>query len=79
MTTVPLMQGKLLDARIPDYMGLTDPVSKLVQIPRSTPSVIAALIGQKKPEHVAQNLNLAKIPPLTTQQFNQTIKRLSGS
>jgi hypothetical protein len=50
------MTGRLLRASIPDYGGLNDQVPKLIQIIRSSPSVIASLIGQKKPEHVEQNL-----------------------
>ena len=51
-TSIPLFQGRLLGAQIPDYGGMSDPVGKLVQIVRSSPSVIAPLIGQKKAEHV---------------------------
>jgi hypothetical protein len=46
-TSVPLFQGRLLKAKIPDYDGLNDQVTKLIQIIRSSPSVIAPLIGQK--------------------------------
>src|SRR6266508_3348294 len=51
-TSIPLFQGRLLRGQVPNYGNVTDPVSKLVQIIRSSPSVIAPLIGQKKPEHV---------------------------
>ena len=60
-TSIPLFQGKLLKAQIPDYCDLSDPVAKLVQIVRSSPSVIAPLIGQKKPEHVEENLKVANV------------------
>ena len=46
-TSIPLFQGQLLRASIPDYGGLNDQVAKLIQIIRSSPSVIAPLIGQK--------------------------------
>lgn len=77
-TSVPLFQGRLLGAQIPDYGGLSDPVAKLVQIIRSSPSVIAPLIGQKKPEHIEQNLRVANIPPLSAQEFKQAVELLTS-
>ena len=75
-TSIPLFQSRLLRAKIPDYMGLDDQVAKLVQIIRSSPSVIAPLIGYKKPEHIEQNLKVANIPPLDEQEFKDAIKLL---
>jgi aryl-alcohol dehydrogenase-like predicted oxidoreductase len=75
-TSIPLFQSRLLRAKIPDYMGLDDQVAKLVQIIRSSPSVIAPLIGYKKPEHIEQNLKIANIPPLNEQEFKDAIKLL---
>jgi aryl-alcohol dehydrogenase-like predicted oxidoreductase len=77
-TSIPLFQGKLLGAKIPDYGGLSDPVSKLVQIVRSSPSVIAPLIGQKKAEHVKENLDVANMPPLSDEEFKQAVKVLTS-
>jgi aryl-alcohol dehydrogenase-like predicted oxidoreductase len=76
-TSIPLFQGRLLQSRIPDYGGLSDPVAKLVQIVRSSPSVIAPLIGQKKAEHVRQNLQVANVPPLSADEFKQAVKALT--
>jgi aryl-alcohol dehydrogenase-like predicted oxidoreductase len=53
-------------------------VGKLVQIVRSSPSVIAPLIGQKKAEHVEENLKVANVPPLTSEEFKQAIKMLTS-
>ncbi len=77
-TSIPLFQGRLLGARIPDYGGLSDPVSKLVQFVRSSPSVIAPLIGQKRPEHVEENLKVANLPPLSGDEFKQAVKVLTS-
>jgi aryl-alcohol dehydrogenase-like predicted oxidoreductase len=77
-TSIPLFQGRLLGAQIPDYGGLSDPVSKLVQIVRSTPSVIAPLIGQKKAEHVEENLKVANRPPLSAEEFKQAVRVLTN-
>ncbi len=77
-TSIPLFQGRLLGAQIPDYGGLDDSVAKLVQIIRSSPSVIAPLIGQKKIEHVEQNLKIANVPPLSPEEFKQAVKVLTS-
>ena len=78
-TSIPLFQGRLLRANIPSYdENLTDPVAKLVQVIRSTPTVIAPLIGQKKPEHVEQNLKLANVPPMSIEEFKRAISILLG-
>lgn len=78
-TSIPLFQGRLLHANIPTYKSeLTDPVAKLVQVVRSTPSVIAPLLGQKKPEHVEQNLKIADTPPMQVEEFRSAIKVLLG-
>jgi aryl-alcohol dehydrogenase-like predicted oxidoreductase len=51
-------------------------VAKLVQVMRSSPAVVAPLMGQKKPEHVQENLKVADIPPLTKEQFSQAVDAL---
>ena len=75
-TSIPLFQGRLLGAKIPDYMGLNDQVAKLVQVIRSSPSVTAPLIGYKKPEHVEQNLKIANVPPLSDSEFRDVVRTL---
>jgi aryl-alcohol dehydrogenase-like predicted oxidoreductase len=76
-TSVPLLQTRLLSARVPDYSGLTDQVHKLIQIIRSTPSVTAALIGQKNPDHVTKNMDIAKTAPLEESDFKKAVSMLS--
>ncbi|HET7147293.1 MAG TPA: aldo/keto reductase [Candidatus Nitrosopolaris sp.] len=78
-TSIPLFQGRLLRASIPDYGGLNDQVAKLIQIIRSSPSVIAPLIGQKKPEHVEQNLKISDIPPMNDEQYMRATEILLKS
>ena len=75
-TSIPLFQGRLLRASIPDYEGLDDQVAKLLQIIRSSPSVIAPLIGQKKPEHIEQNLKISDIPPMNEEQYKKACQIL---
>jgi aryl-alcohol dehydrogenase-like predicted oxidoreductase len=78
-TSIPLFQARLLNAEVPDYdTGLSTKVEKVVQFVRSTPSIIAPLIGQKSPVHVNENINLAKIPPMRDPEFSTATKILFG-
>ena len=74
--SAPLLQGRLLRANIPDYMGLSDQVAKLVQIIRSSPSIIAPLLGYKAPGHIQHNVKIANIPPMTEFEFMNVVKNL---
>ena len=76
-TSVPLFQTRLLNAKIPEYSGITDQVLKLIQIIRSTPNVTAPLLGHKNPAHVNQNIRIAKIPPLNEFEFEKALDILS--
>jgi aryl-alcohol dehydrogenase-like predicted oxidoreductase len=40
--------------------------------------VVAPLIGQKKAEHVEQNLKVADVPPLSAEEFKQAVKALTS-
>jgi aryl-alcohol dehydrogenase-like predicted oxidoreductase len=77
-TSIPLFQGRLFRSQIPNYGNATDPVAKLLQIIRSSSSVIAPLIGQKRPEHVEENLKVANMPPLSEKEFQQAIRILTN-
>jgi len=75
-TSIPLFQGRLLRTKIPDYGGLTDQVSKLLQIVRSSPSVIAPLVGQKEPNHVEQNLKISSVSPMGSKEYEEAVEIL---
>lgn len=75
-TSIPLFQGRLLRANIPDYGRITSQVMKVLQIVRSSPSVIAPLIGQKKLEHVEENLQISDIPPMNDEEYKEAVQRL---
>jgi aryl-alcohol dehydrogenase-like predicted oxidoreductase len=77
-TSIPLFQGRLLQAKVPDYGGLTEMVPKLIQIVRSSPSVIAPLVGHKKAEHVEENLKVSKYDPLAPEDFANAVRLLTG-
>ena len=77
-SSVPLLQGNLIQTKIPDYSEtLTDPIMKLLQIVRSSPSIIAPLIGQKKMDHVNKNNKISEIPPLSEEEFKLAIEVLT--
>jgi aryl-alcohol dehydrogenase-like predicted oxidoreductase len=76
-TSVPLLQAKLFGAKIPDYLGYNNQLLKIIQITRSTPNILAPLIGQKKLQHVKENIELAKVAPLDNSEFNNAIKIFS--
>ena len=78
-TSVPLFQTRLLNAKIPEYSGITNQVLKLIQIIRSTPNVTAPLLGHKNPAHVKQNIRIAKMSPLNEVEFQKALGILSKS
>ena len=76
--SVPLMQAKLLGPNvIPEFGGLK-PTHRALQFVRSTPGVIAPLVGQKSSSHVDENLELVKIPPMSESEFNQLVTSLTS-
>jgi aryl-alcohol dehydrogenase-like predicted oxidoreductase len=77
-TSIPLFQGRLLQAKIPDYGGLAGMIPKLIQIVRSSPSVVAPLVGHKKPEHVEENLQVARYPPLNSIEFAKAVRLMTS-
>jgi aryl-alcohol dehydrogenase-like predicted oxidoreductase len=78
-TSVPLMQGRLLaPGTIPEFGNLS-PALRCLQFIRSTPGVIAPLVGQKNPEHVRENLEILTIPPMSENEFNDLVKKLVSS
>jgi aryl-alcohol dehydrogenase-like predicted oxidoreductase len=69
MTSASIGQGRLarglsplLAERLP---GLADDAARALQVVRSIPGVATALVGMKRPEHVAASLALARTPPLS--------------
>jgi aryl-alcohol dehydrogenase-like predicted oxidoreductase len=77
-TSAPLAEGRLLGhTRLPE-VGESRALS-LIQFARSAhPSVVAPLVGQKDPAHIAENLGIARIPPLDQDQFGLTYGPLLG-
>ncbi|MDC0041543.1 aldo/keto reductase [Candidatus Nitrosopelagicus sp.] len=76
-TSVPLMQGKLLEwAKSKPLFATSSPSVGLLQFIRSTPGVLAPLIGQKSSTHVDENLEVMKINSLNQSEYDEFVKKL---
>ena len=77
-TSVPFMQGRLLSPGImPEFSDLK-PSLRALQFIRSSPGVLAPLVGQKSAEHVSENLEIMQIPPLSNDDFVELVKKLTS-
>ncbi len=77
--SVPLMQAKLLAPNVlPEFGGLTHPSHRALQFVRSTPGIIAPLVGQKSLAHVEENLQLTNTPVLSELEFSEIVSKLSA-
>ncbi len=70
-TSVPLLQGQLARAG-PKRQGLTAAQTAL-QFARSAPGNLGPLIGQKSSEHLAENLEVAALPPWDAAGFRDVL------
>lgn len=77
-TSVPLMQGRLLNPGVMPEFGNLKPSLRALQFIRSSPGVLAPLIGQKSPDHVSENLEIMKIPPIPENEFLELVKTLTS-
>lgn len=77
-TSVPFMQGRLLAPGVmPDFGNLKPPMRAL-QFIRSSPGVLAPLVGQKSTGHISENLEIMKVPPLSEDEFLALVRQLSS-
>lgn len=77
-TSVPFMQGRLLNPGVMPEFGDLKPSHRALQFIRSSPGVIAPLIGQKSSEHVSENMQIMKIPPISESDFLELVKKLTS-
>ena len=76
-TSIPFMQGRLLAPGVmPDFNDLK-PSLRALQFIRSSPGVLAPLVGQKSSEHVLENLEIMNIPPIVPDEFLDLVKKLT--
>ncbi|MGY5151604.1 MAG: aldo/keto reductase [Candidatus Nitrosopumilus sp. bin_6a] len=76
-TSVPFMQGRLLQPGVMPEFDDLKPSLRALQFIRSTPGVLAPLVGQKSSEHVSENLEILKIAPMSEVDFLALVKRLT--
>jgi aryl-alcohol dehydrogenase-like predicted oxidoreductase len=77
-TSVPFMQGRLLAPGVMPEFDESKPPLRALQFIRSSPGVLAPLVGQKSQEHVSENLEIMKIPPLSEDDFISLVKKLTA-
>jgi len=78
-TSVPLMQGKLLEwAKSKPLFAQSSPSVGLLQFIRSTPGVLSPLIGQKSDRHVDENLQVMKKSPMKQSEYDEFVKKLTS-
>ena len=77
-TSVPMMQGRLLTpGTMPEFNELK-PSLRALQFIRSSPGVLAPLVGQKAAVHVSENVEIMKIPPMSEEEFLSLVKKLTS-
>ena len=74
-----ILQGQLTTG-LPNEMqaqfpGLRTDAQRAIQFVRSAPGITSALVGMSRRQHVEANLGLAKIPPLSMDQFRALFKQ----
>ncbi|KAK9814130.1 hypothetical protein WJX72_001053 [[Myrmecia] bisecta] len=73
----PLLEGELLKNagllakldQVEELKNVQGQATKLLQFARSTPGVLAVMVGHKRAKHMEANVALARLPPLTKEQF----------
>ena len=68
------MQGKLISQESVTKIGSLTRVESILQFARSSPGVIAPLVGQKDRKHVQENLELAKSSPVEPKELESYFK-----
>jgi aryl-alcohol dehydrogenase-like predicted oxidoreductase len=75
MCSASVLQGQLthsLPAIINEtFQGLSTDGQRALQFVRSTPGVTTALVGMKQSAHVDENLQTAKVPPASWEQYSK--------
>ena len=77
-TSVPFMQGRLLTPGVMPEFNELKPSLRALQFIRSTPGILAPLVGQKSEAHVLENLEIMKIPSMSDEEFLALVKKLTS-
>jgi aryl-alcohol dehydrogenase-like predicted oxidoreductase len=75
VASATLLQGRVL-GQMPDEAaeflpGLDTNAQRAIQFTRSTPGIAVALVGMSRPEHVEENLRVARVRPATLEQYQR--------
>jgi aryl-alcohol dehydrogenase-like predicted oxidoreductase len=75
LCSASVLQGQLAH-NLPDiihetFHGLNTDAQRALQFVRSTPGVTTALVGMKQTVHVDENLEIAKVPPASWEQYSR--------
>jgi len=57
------------------FPGLSTDAQRAIQFTRSTPGVTAALVGMRQAAHVDENLQLAAVPPMAPEAYQDLFQR----
>ncbi len=74
-TSVPLLQGRLLHSNVMSVVKADTPALACLQFARSSPAI--PLVGQKRREHVEENLRIAKMKPLSSDEFSGILAEIT--
>ncbi len=79
IASASLLQGQLAGPFPPGFQklfsGLEKPAQCSLQFVRSCPGVMTALVGMKNKDHVRENLETARIPPLSKDDLIQLFQK----
>ncbi|MEM1958852.1 MAG: aldo/keto reductase [Candidatus Nitrosocaldus sp.] len=75
-TSVPLLQGRLLHRDVMSMVKAETPALACLQFARSSRAI--PLVGQKRMEHVEENLRIAMMQPLSNDEFSSIVASLTG-
>lgn len=82
VASASLLQGQLAKPFPPDFQNLFGNLKKSsqcsLQFTRSSPGVMTALVGMRTKAHVVENLETAKVPPLTQEGLFQLFQKSAG-
>ena len=75
VASATLLQTRVLQ-HMPDAArdllpGLETDAQRAIQFTRSTPGIAVALVGMSRREHVADNLGVARVPPLSREEYSR--------
>lgn len=78
MASASISQGRLARQLPPAigeaFSGLHSDAQRAIQFTRSTPGITTALVGMKSTAHVEHNMEVAKVPPASIDQFQKLFR-----